>query len=180
MRRTQWMKAFAAFVLSCGFVVLVGYDDLLAAGKAEEAKQWLQKLEKAKNAKERKAAIDELGKIGEVSYNAVEPGISTLQNSLDDKDETVRGAAALALGKIGPDNSDALVTKLTKMLQEEKTEAVRIQIVQGLGFLGDQAKAATPALQKLRKGLDDQKGKLSRSIKAALKTIQPPKKKNDK
>jgi HEAT repeat protein len=175
MSSSKMMKCGALFFLSLGLVLLAGYDDLLAAGKADEAKKHLETLKTSKVAKERAEAAVELGKIGEVNFKHAEPAIETLTEALDDKEATVRAAAAVALGKIGPDDKKALVTKLRGMLKDDKEESVQLAATQALGFLGKDATEAVSDLRAVKKDLADPKGKFSKAIDAAIRTIQPPK-----
>ena len=174
MTSTRFLKCSALFALSFGLVLLAGYDDLLAAGKADDAKKHLETLKSSKVAKERAEAATELGKIGEVNYKYAEPAIETLTGSLDDKEATVRAAAALALGKIGPDDKKTLVTKLRALLKDDKEESVKLAATQALGYLGKDATDAIKDLRAVKKDLADPKGKFSKAIDAAIRTIQPP------
>ena len=175
MTSNRLLKCGALFALSLGLILLAGYDDLVAAGKADEAKKLLETLKKSKVAKDRADAATDLGKIGEVNFKNAEPAIETLAELLDDKEATVRAASALALGKIGPDDKKTLVTKLRSMLKDEKDEAVQLAATQALGYLGKDSSDAVSDLRAVKKDLADQKGKFSKAIDAAIRTIQPPK-----
>ncbi len=177
MTSSRFLKCGALFALSLGLVLLAGFDDLLAAGKADEAKKYLETLKKSKVAKERAEAATELGKIGEVNFKYAEPAIEALTGALDDKEATVRAASAVALGKIGPDDKKALVTKLRELLKDDKEETVKLAATQALGYLGKDATEAIKDLREVKKDLADQKGKFSKAIDAAIRTIQPPQKK---
>lgn len=170
---SRFMKAGFAFLLALGLVLLAGYDDLMAAGKADEAKKLTETLKKTKDAKEKASAIEELGKLGQTQYKWAEDAIPLIFDALKDKDAKVRAAAAVAVGRIGPDDNDKAVTALTTLLKEDKEEAVQTAAATGLGALGNKAKDATGALRDARKGASDPKGKFAKSIDAALKSINP-------
>ena len=174
MSCSHFAKAVALFVLAFGLVLLAGFGDLAAAGKADEAKKAHEALKNAKDAKDRTAAAEQLGKLGEVNYKHAEAAIPDLTAALDDKDAGVRAASAVALGKIGPDDKKALVEKLTAMLKDDEDDAVKLAATQGLGYLGSDAKSALGELRATKKGLSDMKGKFARAIDAAIRTIQPP------
>jgi HEAT repeat protein len=177
MSASRFVKAGCAFLLAFGLMLLAGYDDLMAANKAEEAKKLIETLKKTKDAKVKADALEELGKIGQVMYKYVEDGIPLMFDALKDKDAKVRAAAALAIGRVGPDDTDKAVTALTDLVKDDKDEGVRMAAAQGLGAIGSKASKATKDLRTVRKGLTDTKGKLAKSIDAALKSIQPPREK---
>lgn len=173
MAGSRLVKAGFTFILALGLMLLAGYDDLMAANKAEEAKKLIETLKKTKDAKVRAEAAEELGKIGQVQYKYVEAAIPLLFDALNDPNAKVRAEAAVALGRIGPDDTDKTVSSLTDLLKSDKDEGVRLAAAQGLGAYGTKAKGAVKDLRAVRKGLSDRKSKLSKSIDAALKSIQP-------
>jgi HEAT repeat protein len=70
--------------------------------------------------------------------------VFALTGALDDGDVNVRAAAAIALGRIGPDAKEA-VGKLTILL-EDSTELIRWTAIIGLGGIGPAAVSAVPSL----------------------------------
>ncbi|MEN6497442.1 MAG: HEAT repeat domain-containing protein [Thermoguttaceae bacterium] len=91
----------------------------------------------------RDGAAMALGKIRQRLDVTIPALIGALQN---DPDETVRAAAAEALGKIRNDGSP-VVAALAKAL-EDKTINVRAEAAEALQKIGPKAHAALPALQK--------------------------------
>jgi HEAT repeat protein len=177
MSGSRFMKAGSAFALALGLVLLAGYEDLMAAGKAEEAKKLTEKLKKTKDAKEKAAAIEELGKLGQLQYDYAEPALPLIFDAVKDKDAKVRAAAATAIGKIGPDDTEKAVKALTELLKDDKDEEVKSAAAQGLGALGAKAKDAVGALRDAKKAVGDPKSKFSKTIDAAIRNIQPPREK---
>jgi HEAT repeat protein len=173
MSGSRFLKAGFAFLLALGLMMLAGYDDIMAANKQEEAKKLIETLKKTKDTKEKADALEELGKIGQVQYKYVEEGIPLMFDALKDQEPKVRAAAAMAIGRSGPDDNDKAVTALTELLKDDKEESVKMAAAQGLGSIGTKAKDAVKDLREVRKGLTDTKGKFAKSIDAALKNIQP-------
>lgn len=173
MSGSRFLKAGFAFLLALGLVLLAGYDDLMAAGKAEEAKKLTETLKKTKDAKEKAAALEELGKLGQVNYKHAEDAIPLMFEAFKDKDAKVRAAAAVAVGRVGPDDTDKAVTELTALLKGDKEDEVKMAAAAGLASIGTKAKAAVGALKDAKKAVGDPKSKLSKSIDAALKSINP-------
>ena len=66
--------------------------------------------------------------------------------ALKDKDEGVRGGAAIALGKIGPAAKDAVPALITAI--KDKHQNVRWRAAEALGKIGPVAKVAVPALNE--------------------------------
>jgi hypothetical protein len=173
MSRSRWAKAGFAFLLAFGLMLLAGYDDLMAAGKSEEAKKHTETLKKTKDAKEKVTALEELGKLGRLEYAYAEPAIPLMFDALKDKDAKVRAAAAIAIGNVGPDDNDKAVSSLTDLLKNDKEESVKMAAAQGLGAIGAKAKNALKDLRDARKGVTDSKSKFAKTIEAAMRNIQP-------
>lgn len=91
----------------------------------------------------RDGAAIALGRIHQRPEEAVPALLDALKA---DSDETVRAAAAEALGKIG-EASSPVVTGLIQAL-DDKAINVRAEAAEALQKLGPQAKAALPALEK--------------------------------
>ena len=100
-------------------------------------------------------------------------GYKALRKALKDKDVRVRGAAALALGQIDPEDKKAVVEDLIKLLKEDKDETVREGAASGLGALGSAAREAIPALRDAR---DKATGKRDRIYTMAIQAIGGKKK----
>lgn len=143
----------------------------------EAAKKAVETLGKTKDAKVRAEAIAKLGTFGESGlYKYVEPGIPKVIEGLSDKDAGVRAAAALAVGQIGPDDSDEVVKKLAELLKD-KDETVKANAVKGLGSFGEKAKGAVKDLRDAKKDNGDPKSAFSKSVDGAIMAIEPKKKK---
>lgn len=92
-------------------------EDFTVSGKSLE--HWLQKL-KSPDVRTREKAIDALGNVGTVRPEVV-PALTT---ALQDSAPSVRGKAALALLKIGPDAGSALEA-LTNIAKNDSDPEVR-------------------------------------------------------
>jgi HEAT repeat protein len=149
-----------------------------AAGKAEEAKKHIETVKTSKDAKKKAEAFEELGKLGQIMKSLAEPAIPEMMKSLEDKDATIRKAAAECLGKCDPDPKEA-VPALLKLVKEDKDESVQIGAIRGLASMTDKAavKDVTTTLRDIAKEKkDDKKSKLGREAQNALRSIQPKKK----
>jgi len=94
---------------------------------------------------------------------------------LRNSDSVVRKAAALALGRLGPD-AKAAVPTLVKALHEEKKNEQRAVIIRALGEIGAAAKEAVPLLVELwndnQRQVPEQE-KLRQAILTTLQRIAP-------
>ena len=165
------------FVLAAVAVGLVLGGSVRADNKEniEAAKNAIATLGKTKDVKERAAAIAKLGNVAAAGqFEAVKPGIPKVVEGLDDKDAGVRAAAATAVGQIGPDDTDTVVTKLAELLKD-KDDKVKENAVKALGSFGEKASSAKKALQDAKKENGDPKSKFSKDVDAAMKSIQPKK-----
>jgi CubicO group peptidase (beta-lactamase class C family) len=110
----------------------------LRAAPAQDLTPWLQQLSSTDPA-QREQAATELGRRGAEAAAAVAPLVA----ALGDGDAYVRGAAAVALGRIGPAAVPALVRVLDDGLAPQRVGAAT-----ALGRLGPDAAPALPALQR--------------------------------
>lgn len=139
----------------------------------QDAKAAIDTLENSKDAKARAAAVAKLGALAQGGfYSYVEPGIPKVMSALDDKEPSVRAAAAFAIGQIGPDNTDTVVKRLSELLKD-KDAAVKMNAVKGLGALGPKASGALKALREAKKEDGDPKSRFSRTVDTAVRTIRP-------
>lgn len=160
--------------LVAAFALLAGVHDEALAGRKEDAKKHADTLaDKKADAKAKAEALGELAKIGQIQKVVIKDAVPLMMGALDDKDATVRAAAAKAVGMIDPDPKVA-VPKLVKMLNEDKDETVKIAAAQGLNAMGPAAKDAVKDLRKVVKDAEP-KGKLSKAAKDALKSVVPKK-----
>jgi HEAT repeat protein len=89
----------------------------------------------------RKRAIDFLENLEELAA----PAVPALTGALADPNRFVRWAAARAIGAIGPEKTTTAVPGLAKLLSDPDL-TVRIAAANTLFAMGDDAKAAVPAL----------------------------------
>ncbi len=144
------------------------------AGKKEEAAKHLAELKsKTATPAQKATALEELGKIGQVQKPLVAEATPVMIELLDSKDATIRAAAAKAVGQVDPDPKEVL-PKLTKLMNDDKVEAVRLGAIAGIAAMGDGAKPALPDLRKLAKE-GDGKSKVSRAAMTAVRGLMPKK-----
>lgn len=173
MRSTK-LLCLGLFVAGLFALMLPGAVE--AAGKAEEAKKHLETLKTSKDAKKKAEALTELGKLGQIMKSLAEPAIPDMMKALEDKDATIRKAAAEAIGKCDPDPKE-VVPVLVKMMKEDKDEGVQLGAIHGLASMTDKAKDAMPDLREIVKtNKADQKSKTGRAAQDALRSIQPKRK----
>jgi HEAT repeat protein len=117
--------------------------------------------------------------MGQIQKSVVTPVVGDMMKAMEDKEALVRAAAAKAVGMIDPDPKEA-VPALVKLMNEDKQESVRLAAVQGLSAMGPSAKAATKDLRALmqKETVNKKKSRLAREAQTALRSINPPKKKN--
>jgi HEAT repeat protein len=165
----RFAQALAAVALFNGVLYLSVSGDVLAADKEAEARKYTDDLRKAKDAKAKVTALQELGKLGQIMKSLVEPAMPDVYKALEDKDAAVRAAAAYCLGLCDPPPEKA-VPVLTKMLKEDKADAVKIGAAKGLAAMGPGAKDALPDLRAVFKAAG-KKGPLAKTAQGAIKAI---------
>ena len=166
-------KLLAAFGLAFGLVVLTGWDEIAIAGKKEDAEKYTNDLKTSKDAKVKVNALGELAKLGQIMKPFIKDAEPYMMKALEDKDATIRAAAAKAVGMIDPEPKE-VVPILLKMMKEDKDESVKEAAILGLGYMGPNAKDATPDLRKVVKD-EDKKSKLNRAAVNSLRSINPKK-----
>ena len=166
-------KLFAAFGLAFGLVILAGWDEIAIAGKKEDAEKYTNDLKTGKDAKVKVNALGELAKLGQIMKPFIKDAEPYMMKALEDKDATIRAAAAKAVGMIDPEPKD-VVPLFLKMMKEDKDESVKEAAILGLGYMGPNAKDATPDLRKVVKD-EDKKSKLNRAAVNSLRSINPKK-----
>lgn len=174
MTKLRYLKAFAAFALTCGMVLIATSPEIGAASKEAEAKKATEDLKKSKDTKTKIASLQKLGELGLIQYAYVEPAVPDVFKAIKDTDAGVRAAAAKTLGMIGPEDKET-IPQLTGLLKD-KDESVQLAAAEGLAYMGKKAESAVGALRDAAKGLDA-KSKLAKSINTSIKTIQGTKKK---
>ena len=169
MKLSRYLRAFGLFALAFGMVIVVGADDLDAAGKADDAKKFTADLKSGKTTKVKVTALDELGRLGQIQYKYAEAAIPSMFEYLKDKDAALRAAAARAIGLVGPDD-EKTVGELVAVLKGEKEESVKYALVVALGQLGARAKDSVGELRKVQKAAEA-KSKLAKQVGVSIKSI---------
>ena len=168
------LKSVSTLCLFLGLFGLALTPALLAASKEKEAIKYTNDLKTSKDPKVKANALSELGKLGQIQKSLVTEATPYMVQALNDKDATIRAAAAKAIGMIDPDPKET-VPALVKLLKDDKQVNVRIAAAMGLAAMGSNAKAAVPDLRKVVKD-EDKKSKLGKAASNAIKAIAPKKK----
>ncbi|MCE9561641.1 MAG: HEAT repeat domain-containing protein [Planctomycetes bacterium] len=166
MATARFGKALAAVALFNG-VLFLSITPEAQAGPDADARRYTMELKTAKDAKTKANALHELGKLAAIMKSYAEDALPEIYKSLDDKDASVRAAAAQALGACD-EPADKAVPALVKLLKDDKDDSVKIGAAKGLGSMGPNAKGALPTL---REYAGDKASKIAPSAKAAMKAI---------
>lgn len=180
MKHSRLVRFCSTATLVAAFAFLIFGDSAFAASKAAEAKKAIADLAAAKDAKAKAAALEDLGKIAQIQKSLVEPALADIKKLTGDSNATVRKAAVTAYGRCDPDPKEA-VPLFVKMLKEEKDEAVRIGVANGLAAMGPSAKDAMPAIREAvkaerEKSKDGKQTRLQRELADAVRSIGERKK----
>ncbi len=141
--------------------VMVSAVLLVAAGsgradipKKKDIPKYIEQLQSTSAApRVRAAAAEALGERGAIRKADVKDGIDALIKAVtSDPDANVRKAAAMALGRINPDDK-AAVKPLMEALKD-KSNAVKVEAARALGLLGSDAKEAVDALREVKQEAD--------------------------
>lgn len=168
------MKPLSATALCLGlFFLAISGDDLTAAPNPKDVPKYTADLKSSPDAKAKATALTELARIGQVQKSLISEVYPDMVKALEDKDPTVRAAAARAVGMVDPDPKE-VVPLLTKMAKEDKVEAVQMAAMQGLANMGPNAKNAAKDLRAIleKEGKDSKLGKTARNV---LRSIMPKK-----
>ena len=166
----RFMRICFAFTLLNGVLYLALTDELIAADREKEAKKFTAALKSAKDPKTKIDALNELGKLSQLQKSLVGDAIPEIYKALDDKDAGVRAAAAYCLG-LCDEPAETSIPALVKILKDDKEESAKIGAAKGLAAMGPAAKIAMKDLQAVGDAAD-KKGKLSRSVRDAMKAIR--------
>lgn len=128
---------------------LVAAGAALAGPGPKDAARAISDLRASTDPKARKAALEQIGKIGQVQVALVASATDDVAKCLADKDAAVRAAAAEAYGLIDPDPK-AAVPALVKLLTDDAELPVRVAAAKGLGAIGPAAATARDDLEKVR------------------------------
>jgi HEAT repeat protein len=169
MDAARFAKAMAAVALFNGLLYLCVLQDAVAADNEAEVKKYTEDLKKGRDSKTKVTALQELGKLGALQRSLVAGAMPEIYKALDDKDASIRAAAATCLGQCD-EPADKAVPALLKLLKEDKEESVKIGAARGLANMGPGAKEAVPALRDIVKS-EDKKSKLAKAAQEAVKAI---------
>lgn len=167
MPAPRFIKALAAVALFNSVLYLSLRPEEAAASDESDAERYTKDLKKGKDAKVKVTALLELGKLASVRKSLVTPALPDIYKALEDKDASIRAAAAQCLGSCD-EPSDKTVPLLVKMLKEEKEDSVKIGVAKGLASIGSDAKSALPTLREIA---NDKASKVSGTAKMAVKAI---------
>lgn len=166
----RFTQALAAVTLFNGLLVLLMADPLFAADREAEAKKYAQVLKTGKDAKAKVDALQELGKIAQVQKSFVADALPDIYKALEDKDATIRAAAAYSLGQCD-EPADKAVPKLVAIMKYDRNEDAKIGAIKGLAAMGPGAKTALNDLRAIVKDAD-KKSKIGKAAQQAVKSIQ--------
>ena len=167
MRAARFVKALSAVALFNGVLYFSLSPDVASANNEEDAKKYAMDLRKGKDAKTKVAALNELGKLAVLQKSLVADALPDIYKALEDKDASIRGAAAQCLGACD-EPIDKAIPALLKILKDDKDDAARIGATRGLASMGTGAKSAVPTLRELAA---DKTSKVGKAAKTALKAI---------
>lgn len=168
MQLVRFAKCLATVALFNGLLVLGLYGELSAKDKLADAQKYTRDLKTSKDPKVRVRALQELGKLAQILKEYAAEALPDIYKALDDKDPSVRAAAALCLG-LCDEPADKAIPLLVKLLKEDKENTVKIGATKGLAAMGPGAKPALPALRAAVK--NDKKSPLGRAANVAIKAI---------
>lgn len=118
--------------------ILVGWFVVVATAFAIPPEEWAKQLESTQEADRDQAELQLI--------NLGSSAVPVLINALKHEDEDVRGRAALALGKIGP-NAEPAIPMLAKAINDPSLK-VRASAAHALGRIPGAGPVAVPALIK--------------------------------
>lgn len=168
MFTARFVRAMSAVVLFNGLVYFAMGPTAAYADNAEDAKKYATDLKKGKDAKTKVAALNELGKLAAIQKKLVADALPDIYKLLEDKDSSIRAAAAQCLGACD-EPADKALPLLIKMLKDDKEDEAKIGATRGLASMGSAAKSALPTLREYAK--DKNNKKLSAAAQKAQKAI---------
>jgi len=169
----SFMKIGVAFAIGVLGIVTLAFGSSPGTPKKEDVAKYLGMLKNSANAKDRALGAEMLGKRGAIKASDVADALDPLKMALqNDKEVSVRKAAAEALGNIGAD-ADSVVPLLLDALKE-KNKDLKLGAISALGQFGGEAKEALPALREIAKEKTDKM--MSKAASGAIKSISGKKK----
>jgi HEAT repeat protein len=169
MGATRLVHALAFVALFNGVLYLSLSQEALASEREEEAKKYTEQLRKGKDAKSKIAALQELGKLGQIKKSLIADALPDIYKAVEDKDPGVRAAAAETLGK-ADEPYDKAGKALVNILKEDKDEGAKLGAMRGLSAMGSTAKDAVPTLRDIVKN-SDKKSKIAKAAQLTIKAI---------
>lgn len=154
-------------MLSLIVVTLIGVPAF--ASKAEDAARYTKILKTSKIASEKTTAAIEIGKLATIRKSYGKEAIPYLFDACKDKDNNLRAAAAEALGRAYSEDDNKAVDTLHEMLKKEKSETVRLAVINGLVAQGVKAKEAIPTLRKIVQ--EEPKSRVAGAARNAARTL---------
>jgi HEAT repeat protein len=121
-----------------------------------------------KRQRDRIAGAVILSQIGE-PVGDYEKAVQLLVRAVEDRSDTVRAEAIVALGQIRP---EAAVPALVERLMEDKSKPVRCAAARALGRMGGLAKSALGSLKELAATIDDENEVLLIELRIAIAKIE--------
>ncbi len=167
MKVAKLVKALSAIALFNAVLALSAWQAMLSASDAADARRYTEELKKSKDAKAKVTALQELGKLASIQKGLVADALPDIYKALDDKDASIRAAAAHCIGQCD-EPADKVVPLLTKLLKDDKDNGVKMGAARGLASMGSEAKAALPALRELAA---DKKSPVGKVAVQAVKAI---------
>ena len=164
------IRLLAFGLMAVGLVGLASVGDLAAASKTQEAQKCIQTLRTSQNPDAIADALEDLGDLGQIHKPLASPALPEIMAALKNPNAKVRAAAAKTLGMIDPEPSEA-VPALTKLLNDDSEEMVKIAAVRGLGAMGSAAKPALKDLRGLYMTDEEKKSTLGRAARDAMRSI---------
>lgn len=155
-------------ILVLSFALIV-CSEAIADSREEKVAKAIKDMS-SDSAKVRAAAAEEVGKIAAVKKSYGQPAVEPLLKLLKDKVDTVRIAAADALGKV--DEPKQTVKPLMELVKDDPSERVKIAAANGLGLMGESARDAVRVLRETaEQARKDMKMQLAQACQRAVQNI---------
>lgn len=155
--------------VTAAIVILSTAGIALAETREEKAQRYIKQLD-AKDAKSRASAAEELGRLCELKSAYGKPALKTLIKLFDDKDTSVRAAAAGCACRINEPKE--VVPAVIKLLKDEKEDRVKIAAVTGLAIIGEPAREALPLIRDMAQDARSKKNnRLAQACRTATESI---------
>lgn len=161
----------SSYALGSLAILLLGVPAF--AGNASEAARYTEILKTSKKPSEKVTAAIEIGKLATIRKSYGKDALPYLFKACKDKDAKLKAAAAEALGRAYAEDDNKAVETLLDMLKWEKSDPVRVGVINGLVAQGVKAKEAIPTLRKIVK--DEGKSRVAGVARNAVRTLSQAK-----